>query len=89
LNIKYKKGSTNHVADCLSWLPIAIMTAVLNSYGHDTSGWLQLYKNDLELTSTYQMLVVGKKVPDFHLQDALLWYLGHLFVPSSEHAKFI
>ena len=35
------------------------------------------------------MLVVGKQVPNFHLQDALLCYLGHLYVPSSEHAKLI
>jgi hypothetical protein len=89
LNIKYKKGSTNHVADCLSRPPVAALTTVLNSCGHETSGWPQLYKNDPEFTSTYQMLVDGKKVPDFHLQDALLCYLGHLCVPSSEHAKLI
>ena len=37
LNIKYKKGSTNNVADCLSRPPIVAMTTVLNSCGHETS----------------------------------------------------
>jgi hypothetical protein len=49
LNIKYKKGSTNHVADCLSRPPVAALTTVLNSCGHETSGWPQLYNNDSEL----------------------------------------
>jgi hypothetical protein len=31
----------------------------------------------------------GKQVPNFHLQDALLCHVGHLYVPSSEHAKMI
>lgn len=35
------------------------------------------------------MLVDAKKVHDFHLQDGLLYYLGHLFVPSNECAKMI
>jgi len=37
LNIKYKKGSTNNVADCLSRPPIMALTIVLNSCGHETS----------------------------------------------------
>jgi len=35
------------------------------------------------------MLVDGKKAPYFHIQDALLCYLGHLSVPSSECARLI
>lgn len=35
------------------------------------------------------MLVDGKKINDFHLLDALLCYLDHLYVPLSEHAKLI
>ena len=31
----------------------------------------------------------GKQVPNFHLNDALLCHLGHICVPSSEHAKMI
>jgi hypothetical protein len=68
---------------------VVALTIVLNSYGHETSGWPQLYNNDSDFVATYQTLSVGKQVPDFHLQDALLCYLGHLCVPSSEHAKII
>jgi len=35
------------------------------------------------------MLLEGKKVPNFHLQDTLLCHLGHLYVPSSKYAKMI
>ena len=37
LNIKYKKGSTNNVVDCLSRPLIMAITIVLNSCGHETS----------------------------------------------------
>lgn len=35
------------------------------------------------------MLVAGKKIFYFHLQDALLCYLGYLSLPSSECTKII
>ncbi len=35
------------------------------------------------------MLIDGKKVPYFDLQDTLICYMGYLCVPSSEHAKLI
>jgi hypothetical protein len=65
------------------------LTTVLNSCGRETSDWPLLYKSDPEFGHTYNTLLEGKKVPNFHLQDALLCHLGHLFVPSSEHAKMI
>jgi hypothetical protein len=89
LNIKYKKGSTNHVADCLSRPSVAVLTTVLNSCGHETSGWPQLYNNDSDFSTSYQTLSAGKIVPNFHLQDGLLCHLSHLCVPSREHAKMI
>jgi len=46
LNIKYKKGNTNNVADSLSRQPIMALTTMLNSYGHETSEWPLLYKSD-------------------------------------------
>jgi hypothetical protein len=87
LEYKYKKGSTNHVADCLSRPPLTILTTVLKSYGHETSGWSQLYNNDSDFATSYQTLSARKSVPDFHLQDGLLCHLSHLCVPSSESAK--
>jgi hypothetical protein len=69
LNIKYKKGSTNHVADCLSRPQVVALTIVLNSVGMRCLRWPQLYNSDSDFTSTYQTLNVGKPVPYFHLQD--------------------
>jgi hypothetical protein len=81
LNIKYKKGSTNNVADCLSRPPIVAITTVLNSCWHRISDWSLLYKSDLDFGHTYKMLLEGNRVPNFHLQDALLCHLGHICVP--------
>jgi hypothetical protein len=65
------------------------LTTVLNSYGHGTSDSPLLYTSDPEFDHPYNTLLEGKQVPDFHLQDAFLCHLGHLCVPSSEHAKMI
>ena len=89
LNIKYKKGSTNNVADCLNRPRIMVITTMLNSCGHETSDQPLLYKSDPEFSHTYQTLLEGNQVPKFHLQDVLLCHMGHLYVPSSEHAKII
>ena len=89
LNIKYKKGSTNNVADYLSRPSIVAITTVLNSCGHETSDWLLFYKSDPKFSHTYRTLLEGNQVPNFHLQDALLCHMGHLCVPSSERAKMI
>ena len=89
LNIKYKKGTTNNVADCLSRPPILALTIVLNSCGKKTFDWPLLYESDLEFNHTYQALLGGTQVPNFHLQDALLCHPGRLCVPSSERAKMI
>jgi hypothetical protein len=84
-----KKGSTNNVAYCLSRPQIMAITTMLNSCGNETSDRLLLYKSDLEFDHTYKTLLEGNRVPNFHLQDTLLCHLGHLCVPSSEHAKMI
>jgi hypothetical protein len=89
LNIKYKIGSTNHVVDCLNRPPVTTLTTVLDSYGHETSGWPQLYETDLDFATTYQMLGANIVVDNFHLQDGLLCHLGHIYVPSSERVKLI
>ena len=66
-----------------------VLTTVLNSCGHETSDWPLLYKSDPKFGHTYQTLLEGRQVADFHLQDALLRHLGHLCVPSSESSKMI
>jgi hypothetical protein len=66
-NIKYKKGSTNNVANYLSRPPIMALTTVLNSCGHETYDWPLLYTSDPEFGHTYNTLLRGKQVPNFHL----------------------
>ena len=85
LNINYKTGSTNHVVDYLNRSPVA----VLESCGHETFGWPQLYETDLDFATTYQMLGVNAIVNNFHLQDGLLCCLGHICFPSNERVKLI
>jgi hypothetical protein len=89
LNIKYKTGSTNRVVDFLSRPPVVTLTMVLDSCGHETSGWPHLYETDPDFSTTYQMLGANSVVANFHLQDGLLCHLGHLCVPSSECVKLI
>jgi hypothetical protein len=84
LNIKYNTGSTNFVADCLNKLPVATLTTVLDSCGHETSRWPQLYETDPDFPNTYQMLGANEVVDNFHIQDGFLCCLGHTCVPSRE-----
>lgn len=70
-------------------MSIMALTTVLDFCGHKTLGWLHLYKSDPEFNNTYQMLLEGKQILDFHLEGALLFYLRHLYVPSSKRAKMI
>jgi hypothetical protein len=67
LNIKYKKDSTNNVAYCLSRPPIVALTTMLNSCGHETFDWPLIYTSDPEFVHTYNTLLEGKQVPNFHL----------------------
>jgi hypothetical protein len=62
---------------------------VLHSCGHEASEWPQLYQQDPDFATTYQLLGTGANVTDFHIQDRLLCHLGHLCVPASECAKMI
>jgi hypothetical protein len=78
LNIKYKKGNTNHVTNCLNRPLIVALTTILNSHGHETFWGPQLYDNDPQFIATYHTLGAGKKVPCFLLQDVFLCY-GHQF----------
>ena len=89
LNIKYKTRSTNHVIDFLNRPLVAALTTVLDSYGHETYGWIQLYETDPNFATTYQMLGANTVVDNFHLRDGFLCHLGHIYVPSSERVKLI
>jgi hypothetical protein len=68
---------------------VGALTTILNSYGHETFGWAQLYNTDFEFATAYQTLSVGKTIPNFYLQDGLLCHMIHLCVPSRERANLI
>jgi hypothetical protein len=67
LYIKYKIGSTNCVANCLSRPPMVALIIVLHSCGHEAYEWPQLYQQDPEFTTIYQLLGIGMTVTDFHI----------------------
>ena len=89
INIKYKTWSTNRVIDFLIRTPMATLTTVFHSRGHEASEWPQIYQQDLDFSTTYQLLGTCVNVNDFHIQYGLLCHLGHLCVPVSERAKMI
>jgi hypothetical protein len=89
LNIKYKTRIANHVVDCLGKPLFAALTTVLDSCGHETYGWPQLYDTNPDIATTYQMLRANEIVNNFHLQDGLLCHLVHIYVPSSEQVNLI
>jgi hypothetical protein len=68
---------------------VAALTTVLHSYGHEASEWPQLYQQQLDFATTYQVLSTGETVTNFHILEKILCHLGHLCVPTSEHAKLI
>jgi hypothetical protein len=68
---------------------MATLTTVLHSCGNEASEWPQLYYQDLDLVTTYQLLGTFVNVTDFYVQDGMLCHLGHLFVPARDRAKMI
>jgi hypothetical protein len=74
LKIKYKTGSTNRIVDFLSRPPVVALTTVIDSCGHETFGWPQLYEIDPDFATTYQMLGANAVVNYFS-------YSGWVVVP--------
>jgi hypothetical protein len=62
---------------------------MLESCGHKTSGWPQLYETNLDFTNTYKMLGTHSVVTNFNLQYELLCHMCHLYLPSSKCTKMI
>jgi hypothetical protein len=68
---------------------MAALTTVLHSCGHEAFEFPQLYQQDPNFATTYQLLGIGAIVTDFHIQDMLLCHLGHIHVPTREHENMI
>jgi hypothetical protein len=62
------------------------LTTVLHSYGHKASEWPQIYQQDPDFATTYQLLGTGVNATNFHIQDKSLC---HIYIPTSKHAKMI
>jgi hypothetical protein len=68
---------------------VGALTIILHSCTHEAYEWPQLYQQDSDFATTYHLLGTSVNVTDFHLQDGILCHLVHLYVPTSERAKFI
>jgi len=68
---------------------MATLTIVLHSYGHGAMEWPQLYQRYPDFSITYKLLGICVNVTDFHIQDGLLWHLGHIYVLARKHDNMI
>jgi hypothetical protein len=50
---------------------VASPTTVLHYWWHEASEYPQLYQQDPDFSTTYQLLGTGMNVTDFHIQDGL------------------
>jgi len=81
LNICHKKGSSNKVVGYLTILPIEDLAVVLDTCGHQTTKWSQ-HDLDDDFSDIYKRLIEAKQVPNFYLQDGILYHMGHICVPN-------
>jgi hypothetical protein len=65
------------------------LTTMIHSYGCEAFEFPQIYHQDLDFATTYQLLGTTVNVIDFHIRDRLLCHLGHICVPASEHENMI
>ena len=79
----------NSSTSTLSIIKVKPTGSSISSVDHEPSRWSQLYANDLNFTTTYQILREGTLVVIYHTQDGLLYNMGHFFIPSSECVKMI
>jgi hypothetical protein len=68
---------------------VPALITVLHSCGHEVSECPQLYQQDPDFATTYQLLGAGMTLTDFHIQEKLLCHSVHLYVPTSKRAKLI
>ena len=86
--IKYKKGTSNKVADMLSRPPI-VASIVLKNASLSHESYIEQYATDDDFKEIYEKLTNGTQVEDYYLQGKLLYHLGKLCVPISERVHVI
>jgi hypothetical protein len=83
LVIKYKKGTSNKVADMISRPPIVSSIILKNtSLSHDS--YVEKYAIDEDFKEVYVKLTHGAHVENYCLQEKLVYNLGKLCIPTSE-----
>jgi hypothetical protein len=88
LVIKYKKGTSNKVANMISRPPIAASIILKNtSLSHDI--YVEQYAIDEDFKEVYDNLTHGAQVENYCLQGKLLYHLGNLCIPTSERVHVI
>jgi hypothetical protein len=98
LVIKYKKGSTNKLADMLSRPPTSKITALgtlmhMDPFTHDA--YKEAYTEDEDFKEVFQQLQgqihieEGDGKDDYHFQNGLLYKLDKLCVPKGERLQLI
>ena len=88
LVIKYKKGTSNKVADMLSRPPISA-SVILHNASLSFESYAEKYANDDDFKEVYAKLTHGSQVDNYHLQGKLLYHLGKLCIPIGERVHVI
>jgi hypothetical protein len=88
LLIKYKKGTSNKVADMLSRRPI-VASIILNNTSLSHDSYVEKYAIDEDFKEVYEKLTHGAQVENYCLQGKLLYHLGKLCIPTSERVHVI
>jgi hypothetical protein len=88
LVIKYKKGTSNKVADII-YIPSIDASIILknNSLSHDS--YVEKYAIDKDFKEVYAKLTHGAQVENYCLYGKLLYHLGKLCIPTSEQVHVI
>jgi hypothetical protein len=88
LVIKYKKGTSNKVANMLSRPPI-VASIVLKNTSLSYDSYVEKYAIDADFKEVYAKLTLGAQVDNYCLQGKLLYHLGNLCIPTSERVHVI
>lgn len=94
LVIKYRKGNTNSIVDCLSHPPIVCTFAVISLSHVGFQVWASQYATDFDFGEKFVKLTHPSSSNlepylDFHLEDGLLYRLDKLCVPKDHHPMLL
>ena len=88
LVIKYKKGTSNKVADMIS-RPFIVSSIILKNASLSHDSYVEKYAIDEDFKEVYEKLTHGAKVENCCMQGKLLYHFGKLCIPTSERVHVI